>query len=117
MISRPRPTAPSIFASGKACRENCHRAPDSVLFDSTMERHYHFIDEAGRRIYGVLLGHFEAGNAQPGAGFGMLFGCDERPAPAGPALNSSVAEHRCHPSSRESADRGTYPEETIRHAR
>ena len=59
-----------LFVEKGLLRE-LHLAPDSVLFDSNMERHHHFIDEDTGRIYDVPWGQIEIRNAKPLAGFEM----------------------------------------------
>lgn len=60
----------NLFVEKGLLRE-LHLTPDSVLFDSNMERHHHFIDEDTGRIYDVPWDHIEIRNAKPVAGFEM----------------------------------------------
>jgi Fur family iron response transcriptional regulator len=60
----------NLFVEKGLLRE-LHLAPDSVLFDSNMERHHHFVDEETGRIYDIPWDHIEVSKARPVAGFEM----------------------------------------------
>ncbi|HXI11756.1 MAG TPA: transcriptional repressor [Thermoanaerobaculia bacterium] len=50
-----------LFVKKGLIRE-LHLAPDSVLFDSNIDRHHHFIDEETGRIYDIPWNQIEVNN-------------------------------------------------------
>lgn len=53
----------------KGLLRELHLVRDSVLFDSNMDRHHHFIDEDTGRIYDLPWDHIEILKMKPVAGF------------------------------------------------